>query len=72
MVSIVLNDEQMKLVAQAKDRIEFRDSHGRHLGFLDHGVTELDIALAKKSLQSDEPRYTTEEVLKHLQSLEQR
>lgn len=72
MVRIVLNDDQVKLLSQAKEPIEFRDARGRHLGYFEHGVTEDDIELALKSLRSEGPRYTTEEVLKHLQSLEQR
>jgi len=34
--------------------------------------TDEDIAIAKDRLASDGPRYTTQEVLEHLQSLERK
>jgi CRISPR/Cas system-associated endonuclease Cas1 len=70
MTQIVLTEEQLKLLAQSGGSVEFCDSQGRHLGYLSHGFTNEDIELAQKSLASNEPRYTTAEVLRRLKSLE--
>ena len=50
-----------------------RDSRpqGQHLGYVAHGFTDEDIAIAKQRRASDERRYTTQEVLQHLRTLEQ-
>ena len=71
MVVIVLNEEQARVIAEARDGVELRDNSGRHLGFVSHGVTQEEIDEAKRRAASDEPRYTTDEVLEHLRSLEQ-
>lgn len=68
---LVLNDEQMKVLSEAKKQVEVRDGGGRLVGYLQFvGFTEAEIAEAKRRLASDEPRYTTEQVLAHLRSLE--
>jgi len=72
MQHIVVNDEQARIIGESSDQIEIRDGNGRLLGYVAHGVTDEDIAIAKQRLDSDEPRYTTREVLEHLQSLEQK
>jgi hypothetical protein len=66
---IVVDDQQAKLISEAKDGVEIRDPRGRHLGYVARGFTDEDIAVAKERLASDEPRYTTREVLEHLQSM---
>jgi hypothetical protein len=71
MKHLVLNDEQMKVLAEAQRQIEVRDSDGRLVGYLQFvGFTVAEIEDAKRRLASDEPRYTTEQVLAHLRSLE--
>jgi len=67
---IVVDDQQAKLISEATENVEIRDPRGRHLGYVAHGFTDEDIAIAQDRLASDEPRYTTQEVLEHLQSLE--
>jgi hypothetical protein len=69
---IVVDDQQAKLISEATDSVEIRDLQGRHLGYVAHVFTDEDIAVAKARLASDEPRYTTREVLEHLQSLERK
>jgi hypothetical protein len=69
MLHIVVDDQQAKLISEATESVEIRDPRGRHLGYVAHGFTIEDIAIAKQSLASDEPRYTTREVLDHLRSL---
>jgi hypothetical protein len=69
---IVIDDQQAKLISEATESVEIRGPRGRHLGYVAQGFTDEDIAIAKDRLASDEPRYTTQEVLDHLQSLERK
>ena len=69
---IVVDDQQAKLISEATESVEIRDPRDRHLGYVAHGFTDEDIAIAKDRMASDEPRYTTQEVLDHLQSLERK
>jgi hypothetical protein len=71
MPHIVVNDEQAKVIAESAEQIEIRDKDGRHLGYVTHGFTEEDIAMVKQRLASSEPRYTTQQVLDSLRSLDQ-
>ena len=67
---IVVDDQQAKVISEATENIEIRDSRGTHLGYVAHGFTDEDIAMAVRRMGSHEPRKTTEEVLAHLRSLE--
>ena len=69
MLHIVVDDDQARLISETGDSIEIRDRKGRHLGYVAHGFTEEDISTAKRRMESDEPRYKTQQVLDHLQSL---
>jgi len=71
MPHIIVDDQQAKIIADGADSVEIRDQHGNHLGFVAHGFSDDDIAIAKQRLESEEPRVTTPEVLEHLRSLEQ-
>lgn len=71
MPHIIVDDQQAQIIAQSPNNLEIRDRQGRCLGYVAHGFTDEDIALAKKRLASDEPRFTTQQVLDHLRSLEQ-
>jgi hypothetical protein len=68
MPQVILDDEQAKLLASALKPVEVRDRQGNLLGVIPPVWTEEDIADAKRRLASDEPRYTTAEVLEHLGS----
>ena len=70
MLEIVLTDEQAKVVATALKPVQVRDPKGNVLGCINPIWTEEDIAEAKRALASDEPWYTTEQVLAYLRSLE--
>jgi hypothetical protein len=70
MPHIVINEEQARIIAGATEGVEIRDPQGRHMGYVAHGFTEDDIAIARQRCTSDEPRYTTPEVMDHLKSLE--
>ena len=69
---IVVDDQQAKLITETQETLEIRDAQGRHIGYVAHLCTEEDIAIARQRLASGEPRYTTQEVLDHLRSLEPR
>jgi hypothetical protein len=68
---IVLNDDQTKVVFSSMQPVQIRDQKGNVLGCISPIWTEGDIADAKGRLSSNEPRFTTEQVLAYLQSLEQ-
>jgi hypothetical protein len=71
MIKIVLSDEQAKAVANAAGAIELRDHQGRLIGLVSPSPSSAEIAEAKRRLNSAGPWYTTEQVINHLQSLEQ-
>jgi hypothetical protein len=71
-IVVVVDDEQAKLISEATESVEIRDARGGHLGYVMHPFTEEDIAVAKHRLASKEPRYTTQEVLDHLQTLDRK
>jgi hypothetical protein len=70
MPHIVINQEQAKLISEATGDVEIRDAEGRHVGYVAHGFTDEDIAIARQRLASSHSRYTTREVLDHVRSLE--
>lgn len=72
MPHIVIDDDQAKIISESAESIEIRDRSGKHLGYVAHGFAVEEILIAKQRLASDEPRYTTQQVLDHIQSLEQR
>ena len=72
MPHIVVDDQQAKIISESAGSIEIRDRSGRQLGYVAHGFTEEDVAVAKQRMASDEPRYTTRQVLDHIESLEQK
>jgi len=72
MQHLVVSDEQARIISQSSEGLEIRDRTGRHLGYVAHGFSAEDIAIAKERMASDEPRHTTREVLDHLRSLEQK
>jgi hypothetical protein len=69
MEHIVVDDFQAEIICRAPQSIEIRDRQGRCLGYVAHGFTDEDITIAKQRMQSSERRYSTEEVLHHLESL---
>jgi hypothetical protein len=69
---IVVDEQQARLISEATEEVEIRDPRGNHLGYVAHGFTGEDLTIARERLASDERRFTTEEVLAHLRSLEPR
>ncbi len=72
MTHIVLNEEQARIVASALQPVQVRDGKGNVLGVIPPVWTAEDIADAKRRLASNEPHYTTEQVLDYLRSLEEK
>lgn len=77
MIRIVLDQEQAEVVTRSQETVEVCDSDGKVLGVINRavlpfGFTEADIAEAKRRLAEPGPRYTTDQVLEHLRSLENR
>jgi hypothetical protein len=70
MPHITVDDEQAEVILKSSSNLEIRDRQGRCIAYVTHGVTKEDIELAKQRLASDEPRFTTHEVLEYLRSLE--
>lgn len=70
MKQLVLTDEQAKLVAASRKPVSVVDSRGNSLGTITPAWTEADVVEAKRRLASEQPRYTTAQVLEHLRSLE--
>jgi hypothetical protein len=70
MSEIVLTPEQAKVVTAALQPVLVRDGNGQVLGSIAPVWTQEDIEEAKSRLSSEEPRYTTAQVLEYLRSLE--
>lgn len=63
---LVLDDEQAKIVHETPETIEVRDRSGNHLGYVSHGFTPEDLAIAQQRRRSSEARHSTEQVIKSL------
>jgi hypothetical protein len=74
MIRIVVDNEQAKAIVDAKEAVQVCDESGKVLGVIDRAGSALftaeEIARAKRNLAAPGPRYTTEQVLEHLRSLE--
>jgi hypothetical protein len=70
MTELVIDDALAQTIAEAAGPIQLRDRLGRYLGrIIRDPVTPADIAEAQRRLASDQPRYSTVEVLAHLDAL---
>jgi hypothetical protein len=72
MSQVILNDEQVKAVVSATGMVEVCDPKGRVLGVISPRLSAKELecaAKAKRALASDQPRYTTDQVLAHLDKL---
>jgi hypothetical protein len=73
MPEIILTQEQTEVVAQARDTVQVRDPKGNVLGYIEPpDFMPEEIAEAKRALASNQPRFTTAQVLEYLRSLEQK
>ena len=71
MVQVVATAEQAKLLAESNECVEFVDANGKRLGTLLRPPSDQDIQIAKDRIAGEGKRYTTEEVVSRLRSLEQ-
>jgi hypothetical protein len=72
MTQIVLNEDQANAIKAATGVVELRDGDGRLLAYIPRPFTSERIADAKRRAEFDGPWYTTEQVLNHLASLDQK
>ena len=70
MSHIVVDQTQAELVAQARGLVQVRDPDGRVVGYITPAPTDEEIARARLRFGSNEPTFTTAQVLDHLRSLE--
>lgn len=71
MVDIVVTDEQARAIREASGALRVRDPQGRIICAIAprllNGPDEIEVM--RHALASNQPRYTTEQVLDHLRSL---
>lgn len=70
MTQLILDDGQADIIAKSSGEIEVCDRRGNLLGRFSRGFTDEDIAIAKRRAASDAPRYTTQQVVEYLESLD--
>lgn len=77
MIRIIVDDEQAKAIVDANETVEVRDGKGKLLGVVQPatsrgGFTDNEIDEAKQRMGAPGIRYSTEQVLEHLRSLDAR
>lgn len=71
MKQLVLNEEQVKVLTEARRQVELRDNDGGLIGYLHFSLfTRAEIEEAKRRAASPGPWYTGEQVQSRLQALE--
>jgi hypothetical protein len=71
MIRIILNDEQAKAAQLATETVELLDQRGHLVGYVSRPPQESTVAEARRRANSAGPWYTTQQVLEHLESLDQ-
>lgn len=71
MVKVIATADQAKLLAESTGCVEIVDTDGKRLGTLLRPPSDEDIQIARDRIAGDGKRYTTEEVVSRLHSLEQ-
>ncbi|MEM6474209.1 MAG: hypothetical protein AAF802_32020 [Planctomycetota bacterium] len=69
MVQVVVTADQAKLLAESKDFVEIVDASGNRIGTLLRPPNDEDVQIAKQRLEGGGKRFTTEEVVSQLRSL---
>jgi len=70
MIQVVVTPDQAKLLSEAQECVEVVDVHGKRLGTVVRPPSDEDVRIAKERLKGNAKRYTTQEVVEHLRSLE--
>jgi hypothetical protein len=68
MVQTVLNDEQVKQIEEAAEPVVFVNARGIPVAYASTSFSPEEIAEAHRRAQSDGPWYTTEEVVRFIES----
>jgi hypothetical protein len=71
MQKIVLTEEQMQVVRQAKAPVRVCDPQGICLGTVDPEITPEFVAEMKRRAKAPGPRYSGEQVRRHLHALQE-
>ncbi len=71
MVQVVATADQAKVLAESTDCVEIVDANGKRLGTVLRSPSDEDMRIAKGRNAGDGKRYTTEEVVSLLCSLDQ-
>ena len=71
MVQVIVTAAQAKLLAEAKECVEIVDASGKSLGTVVRPPSDEDVQIAKQRIEQGGKRFTTEQVISHLRSLEQ-
>ena len=66
MRDIVVSDDFLKALAESGGEIRFLNSKGEVLGRFEAELTAEELAEIRRRLASDEPRYTTKQMLERL------
>jgi len=72
MVELVVNAEQAKLLAEARESVEIVDAKGNRLGFFARRFSESEIQTALARAKTGGSSRSTAEVLDRINSLESR
>ena len=70
MVQVIVTAAQAKLLTEAKECVEIVDASGKSLGTVVRPPSDEDVQIAKQRIEQSGKRYTTEQVISHLRSLE--
>jgi hypothetical protein len=65
---ITLSTEQLNVVAQAQQPIAVHDEQGQLRGYIAVVISGQELSEAKQVLASREPRFTTDEVMRAIES----
>ncbi len=68
MREVLASDDLLRAIAESSGEIRFVNAQGQVLGRFEPELTPDELSEIRRRLASREPRYTTDQVLKRLQS----
>lgn len=72
MAEIIVDDEEANVIFTANAKVSVRDRNGRLLGWITPSISAEELDEIKRRRAAGGPWRTTEQVLEHLRSLEER
>jgi hypothetical protein len=72
MVQVVVTADQARLMTESHESVEIVDENGRRLGTVVRPPNDEDVRIARQRVDQSGNRYSTAEVVSHLQSLEKK